>query len=345
MRRFLVFFALFCLIFVPTVGATPDAIQVKEVGSFYIGGGQVTLEGLPFREFVSSPGVPPVMVSPNGDFEVGQMYVQYVLLDQPRAKYPLLLWHGGGLTGSTWESTPDGRPGWQMFFLRNGHSVYVSDAVERGRASWARYPEIYPADPLFRGKGEAWELFRFGPQGSYNSEPLLRETYKNTQFPVKAFDQFMKEGVPRWSTNDAMTQAAYDKLVEKVGPCVLVAHSQGGNFAITAALHNPAKVKALILIEPTGGPDPTKMDLSALKNVPQLFVWGDNISEHPFWSKVQQNHRNYTDAIAKLGGTVTWIDLPKLGIAGNSHMLMMDKNSDEVAALVQKWLQDSGLMK
>ena len=70
------------------------------------------------------------------------MYVQYVKLAQPRGRVPLLLWHGGGLSGVTWETKPDGKPGWQQFFLNAGDDVYVSDAVERGRASWARYPEI-----------------------------------------------------------------------------------------------------------------------------------------------------------------------------------------------------------
>lgn len=42
---------------------------------------------------------------------------------------------------------------------------------------------------------------------------------------------------------------------------------------------------------------------------------------------------------------VDWIDLPQLGIRGNSHMIMMDRNSDQVAALVQQWMERNGLMK
>jgi hypothetical protein len=37
------------------------------------------------------------------------------------------------------------------------------------------------------------------------------------------------------------------------------------------------------------------------------------------------------------------VDLPDAGIKGNSHMLMMDKNNDQVADLIQKWLLDKGL--
>ena len=44
---------------------------------------------------------------------------------------------GGGLSGVTWETKPDGNPGWQQFFLKAGHDVYVSDAVERTPAASA----------------------------------------------------------------------------------------------------------------------------------------------------------------------------------------------------------------
>ena len=72
---------------------------VKEIGSFHIGGRTETLTGLPTREIVFTAGAPPAKVDPNGEFEVEQMYVQYIKLAQPRAKVPILLWHGGGLTG------------------------------------------------------------------------------------------------------------------------------------------------------------------------------------------------------------------------------------------------------
>ena len=139
------------------------AADVKEVGSLHVGGRQLTLSGLPVKELVYTAGGPPTKMDPNGDFHTGQMYVQYVKLNNPRARYPLLLWHGGGLTGVTWETKPDGKSGWQMFFINAGHDVYVSDAVERGRASWSRFPEVCQSEPVFRTKKEAWEAFRLAP--------------------------------------------------------------------------------------------------------------------------------------------------------------------------------------
>ncbi len=334
----LVMFA--CSLALPSPGF---AYEVKEVGSFHVGGKQVTLTGLPEREIVFTAGAAPLKVNPNGDFEVGQMYVQYVKLTSSKAKYPLLLWHGGGLTGVTWETKPDGNPGWQQFFLTNGHDVYVSDAVERGRASWARYPEIYKTEPVFRTKKEGWELFRIGP--TYDTDPARRVAFEGTQFPTTAYDQFAKQGVPRWATNDAATQEAYDALVQKVCPCVIVVHSQGANFGFNAALHAPDKVKGLIAIEPSGAPDPAKVDVSAMKGTPHLFVWGDFIDRNEFWKKLILAPQKYQAALAAKGGVSEVLELPKAGLEGNSHMLMMDRNSNQVAEMIQEWMAKQGLLK
>jgi pimeloyl-ACP methyl ester carboxylesterase len=315
--------------------------MVKEVGSFHVGGRAVALSGMPTSEVVFSPGAPPIKVDPNGEFEAEQMYVQYIKLAQPKARVPILLWHGGGLTGVTWESKPDGKPGWQQFFLNAGYDVYVSDAVERGRASWARYPKIFKTEPMFRTKKEAWELFRIGPSYEVGGQ---RVAFEGQQFPVEAFDQFAKQGVPRWVTNDAATQKAYDALVDKVCPCIVLVHSQGGNFGFTAALAAPDKIKALVAVEPSGASDATKVDVGKLKGVPHLFVWGDFRDKVAVWQKLPIAPTKYRDALVAAGGKADVFDLPLMGIKGNTHMMMMDRNSDEVAKLIHDWIAKQGLM-
>lgn len=324
--------------------APAAAFDAKEIGSFHIGGQALTLKGLPIKELVYTAGGPPTKMDPNGDFHSGQMYVQYIKLTNPKARYPLLLWHGGGLTGVTWETKPDGQPGWQMYFLNAGHDVYVSDAVERGRASWSRYPEVYSGEPVFRTKKEAWEAFRIGPDSSYATDPVERKVHPGQRFPIAAFDVFAMQSVPRWVTNDAKTQAAYNALVAKVCPCVIVVHSQGGNFGFNAALAAPDKVKALIAVEPSGAP-PETANLAAVKDVPQLIVWGDFIAQSELWTKLSGASTAYHKALAAMGGKVDWISLPDKGIKGNGHMLMMDTNSDHVAELIQNWMTDRGLMQ
>ena len=321
-------------------------MKVGKIGSFHVGGQLARLEGLPLRERVSTPGGPVYHEDPNGEIVVGQMYVQFVCLEQPRGCGPLLMWHGGGMTGASWESTPDGRPGWQTFFLNAGFDTYVSDAVERGRASWAPYPQIYPEAPFFRTAKDAWEdTFRFGPRGSWHVDPALRRTYPGLRFPVDSFEAFLAQGVPRWGCNDMLTQSAYDALIQHMDLGVIVlAHSQGGNFGLTAALLAPDRVRAVIVLEPSGAPDPAKSDAAGLKDVPHLFVWGDNWQDNEFWRRSRPASEHWHDALAVAGGDVTLIDLPQRGIAGNSHALMADTNSDDIAGIVLEWLTSRGFV-
>ncbi|HMH74785.1 MAG TPA: esterase, partial [Bradyrhizobium sp.] len=120
-----------------------EPIALRDMGSFHVGGRLVEISGKPVKEITFAPGGVPAKIDPNGTYQVEQMYVQYFLPANEKGAYPLLLWHGGGLTGATYETTPDGREGWLNYFLRKGWSVYNSDAVERGRAGWAQYPDIF----------------------------------------------------------------------------------------------------------------------------------------------------------------------------------------------------------
>jgi pimeloyl-ACP methyl ester carboxylesterase len=321
-----------------------EPIAIKRIGSFHVEGREAIASGLPVQEVVYTRGSPPRPLDPNGEYEVEQMYVQYVQLEKAKAKYPLLMWHGGGMSGVTWEDTPDGRPGWQSIFLRAGHDVYVSDAVERGRASWCCIPGVYEGNAVARPKQESWEGFRFGPIGSWDPDPAKRKSYDGQRFPIAALDAFQRQTVPRWTTSDIPTQRAYDRLIQKVGPAVVMVHSQGGNFGFTAALNAPDKVRAYIGIEPSGTPPPGT-DLTGLRDIPHLVVWGDYIDLVPQWTESRARIEAYGAAIRDAGGSFDIIDLPALGIKGNSHFPMMDNNSDAVAALVQDWMESRNQME
>jgi pimeloyl-ACP methyl ester carboxylesterase len=210
--------------------------------------------------------------------------------------------------------------------------------VERGRAGWAPYPDVYKSDPIFMTKNNAWERFRIGPAGSWTAG---HKAYPGAQFPVDAYENFVRQAVPRWTTNNEATIAAYIQLVDKVCPCVVLVHSQSGLFGARVAEARPDKVKALIMVEPAnGGNAPAK-----LKNTPILNMWGDFVDQDPRWSQIRGVVNKYYDEVRAAGGSVDVIDLPKQGIKGNSHMVMMDRNSDQVAGLIQKWLTDKGLYK
>jgi hypothetical protein len=176
------------------------------------------------------------------------------------------------MTGVNWETTPDGRPGWLTRFLEDGRDVIVSDAVERGRASWSRFPEIYAEPPLFRTMNEAWDMFRLGPADGYATVPDERRAWSPQLFPIEAFDQFARQWVPRWPDHETITQAAYDTLIRCVGACVVVAHSQGAGFAFRAAQNAPGMIRAIVAHEPSGAPPAPESGGPELP--PHLVLWG-----------------------------------------------------------------------
>jgi pimeloyl-ACP methyl ester carboxylesterase len=322
-----------------TMSALADGKQpivLRDMGSFHVGGRILEVSGQPVREVVFTPGGVPAKVDPNGAYQVEQMYVQYFLPQDRRGKLPLLMWHGGGLTGVTYETTPDGREGWLTTFIRRGFDVYISDAMERGRSGWTN---MFKGEPVFLPQSDPWVRFRIGDADSWNADPAKRTTYAGMQFPIEAYDQFIKQGVPRWLTTDDQIVAAYIELVDKVCPCVVMVHSQSGSFGFKVAEARPDKVKALV--EPTLGGDRAKVAL--LKNTPVLVVYGDNTKDHPRWSKIRQGGLDYLAVLRGAGGSVDVVDLPDVGLKGNSHMVMMDKNNGEVADLIGKWLVTRGL--
>lgn len=322
--------------------AAAQPVALERWGSFHVGGREVVVAGQPVREVLFTPGGVPAKVDPNGAYLMGGMYAQFMVPAPQRGQVPLLFWHGGGLTGVTWETTPDGRDGWQNFFLRRGWATYVSDAVERGRAGWTMIPEQTGGQPLLLTLDNPFERFRIGAgPGSFARGEVL----PGNQFPADAesYRNFVRQVVPRFTTTDALTLEAYLALLDRVGPSVVVAHSQAGLFAWRAAQERPDKVRALVLVEPAAIGDPAKV--AALRGIPVLLLYGDYIAQDARWPTIRGNGVRFAEQVRAAGGRVDLVDLPEHGIRGNSHMIMMDRNSDAVAAVVQDWLAARGLWR
>ena len=164
-----------------------------------------------------------------------------------------------------------------------------------------------------------------------------------SQFPNEGYENFVKQNVPRWTTTDDAIVAAYIVEIDRVGPSILMFHSQAGSFGFKVAQARPDKVKALIAVEPAGIGDPRQA--AKLKDIPTLFVYGDFIDKDSRWPQIRKNGLGFGEAIVKAGGRTDVIQLPQAGLKGNSHMLMMDKNNLEVAKLIQDWLAANGLYR
>ncbi|MGI4946127.1 MAG: esterase, partial [Janthinobacterium lividum] len=319
----------------PGRAATAADLTLRDMGSFFVGGRMVETEGAPVEQHVLARDGVPVRIDPNGTTSLGQMYVQYAI-PAGSGGPPVLFWHGGSLTGATWESTPDGREGWFTRFLRLGWACCNVDAVERGRSGWAPRDPHFAAPAMLRTLQDSFTQFRIGrPVRDGSLASLQAAAFPQCRFPLEAFGAFMRQVVPRWSTTDELAVDAYCRLLERVGPAVIVAHSQGGAFAFRAAERCPRQVAAIVAIEPAQGGtlEGGATGGGALAGIPVLAVYGDHIGLDARWPAIRARTERYF-AVARAAGTsVEVLDLPQRGIHGNSHMLMMERNNAEIALL------------
>ncbi len=307
------------------------AIGLRDMGSFHIGGRSVQLHDQPEYERVMSAGGEPVKINLNGTYSIEHMYVQYFLAEHPNGKGPLVFWHGGGMTGAAWETTPDGREGWVNYFIRQGWDVYVCDSVERGRSGFAPWPQIWPEEPVCQTVNDIYSRFRIGDRAdSYDRDPTRRTAYPNTRFPLHAFDQFAKQMVPRWTHTNEAILSAFEALLNRLGAVSIICHSQAGPLALQLAARHPARVRTLVAIEPAGIPD----NGLAGYQTPTLMVLGDNMDTDSRWLLLREKILSFC---SRTQGT-TVLSLPEAGIRGNSHVMMMDDNNQAIAELVNSWL-------
>mgnify|MGYP002644995871 CR=1 FL=1 len=310
-------------------------LNLKDMGSFHVGGKNVSVNGKePYLINVNNNCDRQISIDPNGIYILGQMYAQYYIPQNQKSSFPLLLWHGGGMTGKAYETTPDGRTGWLNYFIRCGWKSYLCDSVERGRSGWVPYVEEFNDQPTLFNKTYIFERFRLG-------ETIEKGLFLKSQFPMEAYDMYAKEFVPRWTTTSELMIEAYCALLKKVGPSVIIGHSQGATLAFDIAEHYPELIKALVLIEPYGAG--SSNSFSTLKNIPIFWIFGDYINLHHDWAKAKSVAEEYCRKFSQNGGDGKLLDLPAAGIYGNTHMMMMEKNNLQIADFIQDWLIDHKL--
>lgn len=310
----------------------PQPLQIQEQGSFFVGGVVVNR-------------------GPNADFTKDQMYVQYQI-PAGKTRVPIVFTHGCCLSSKTWETTPDGRMGWDEYFLRKGHPVYLTDQAGRARSGFdaTRFNQVragtLPPDqqPSINQvtHQSAWSIFRFGPS--------FGVPHPDGQFPISATGELYKQTVPDLVSGFGPFLPTWPDLAElgkKVGGAVLVGHSQSGLYPFHAYLLNPKSAKALINIEAGGTCHenfgqtetgaPTADDMRALAKIPILIIYGDHL-QGTTWQGVFEDCQLLVNEINAIGGNATMVHLPEIGIRGNSHMMMQDKNSNQIAELIFKWI-------
>jgi pimeloyl-ACP methyl ester carboxylesterase len=321
-----------------TAAGLGGPLTLADEGIFFVGGKP---------KLSNFPGMSPAGPVPPGTVMVDQMYVHY-RIPAGAAKTPVVLVHGGGLTGASYETTPDGREGWATYFARRGYPVYVVDTPGRGRAGFDATPvnrakregdaSGLPANVLMVTGELAWPLFRFGPT---HGTP-----YADTQYPVQAMSAFGSQVVPFGEAlyeSNAMQTAprALADLLDKIGPSVVIVHSLAGPFADALVELRPKHVRAVVNIEGAQNVVPSDKQIAAYSGVPVLELFGDHLEAPVFTAGPRLKARQaVVDRINQQpGGRAVLRKLPDAGIKGNSHMMMQDKNNLQVADVIIEWLQ------
>ena len=173
--------------------------------------------------------------------------------------------------------------------------------------------------------------------------------FEGSRFDASKYDQFMKQQVPRCTTSNAMVQAAYDEYFGSMTDgCIILAHSQGGLFSLAAAMTCPRNIKGIVLLESSSTLDPQEADVSALEGIPMLFVYGDFLEDRhkidgyiwPGQYAYEGSMRHLYEHMKAVGSDTEWIYLPERGIYGNTHALMMEDNSYQIAGIICDWLKE-----
>jgi pimeloyl-ACP methyl ester carboxylesterase len=344
-----------------------DQSAVGQRGYFYVGGQYVGEEGKTIMR--------------------GQIYVEVVAPKQVRRPYPLVLIHGNAQTPTNWMGTPDGRKGWADFFVEQGYIVYMMEQPMRGRSAW------HPADGATRMFTTQEEERLFTNNAGAGNWPQAK---KQTQWPGDGpnkgrkgdpvFDAFYAtqvEALAGLEPTQRANQEAGAALLDKIGPAILVTHSQAGYFSWLITDKRPALVKGNVAIEPPGPPienvlfasgkgrawgltdipityDPPLTDPNDLAVVkedkadgPDLSIcWKQkeparqlvNLKGIPTMILVAEAsyHAVFDHCTAKwmnqAGVKTDFIRLEDKGIRGNGHMVMIEKNSLDIAKLVDDWI-------
>lgn len=327
-------------------------LVIKAQGSLMAGGKVATQPG------TFDPYSP---MKPDGQTYHGDHVYAFYQIPVDARPLPIVMWHGAGQSAKSWETTADGREGFQNIFLRRGFSTYLIDQPRRGDAGRSLAEATIKPMP----DEQLWfNQFRIG---------LWPDTFEGSQFPhgQAALEQFFRSMTPNTGPYDIeVVSDGVSALLEKTGPAILFTHSQGGGPGWLTVIKN-RNVRAIVAFEPGSsfvfpeGEVPTpipsafdtlsahvvaKAQFEALTRIPIVIFYGDNIPAEPVrlpaqdsWRARLEMARLWRDTVNRHGGDVRLVHLPEIGIKGNSHFPFSDLNNLEIADLVSRFLAEKQL--
>ncbi|KAL0941411.1 uncharacterized protein CTRU02_204174 [Colletotrichum truncatum] len=210
----------------------PETLHSREI--FYVGGQSAS--------------------DPTGNITIGQIYVEKLTPFLKLRSTPLVFLHGGGISAATWLNTPDNRPGWASYFLKQGYQLYLIDANSIGRSTANN-----PADfNMAVGMSAEFVEMGFTAVKGYNTYP---QSQLHTQWPGTGmrgdptFDQFQQSFIPytsSYNSQELAIRAAGCELLSLIGAkSYLISHSLGSKFALVISNDCPQLLAGSINLEPS----------------------------------------------------------------------------------------------
>lgn len=307
-------------------------------------------------------------------------YAQYYIPTDAHT-YPIIMWHGIGQSGKCYETTYDGREGFQAILPRRHWATYIVDQPRRGRAGYTLSKvDTSDAPPTILSERAVWEAFR---NGTWREGEEMK-FYDNVQIARDSLsiDQFYRQQTPD-TGEEPRTKETRDfhgrtmaSLLEKTGPAILITHSNSGQYGWSTAMNAPeGALKAIVAYEPgacafpvSDAPTDTLASQIALCNdtqAPQLvsdvefekltkfpiiIVFGDNVATEEsdnfnseVWRVAKRRAKQFVETINRHGGDAQLLVLPEIGIYGNTHAAFSDLNNQQIVDLLEKFLHEKEL--
>ncbi len=281
---------------------------------------------------------------------------------EPRAattEPPLLLIHGGSHTGACYLSTADGRPGWAYAFAAHGYPVVVPDWPGSGRSGYVPDAEL-TGELVVRGLGRVLQSL---------GRPAIVLTHSvSGTFGWKLLERYgpcieslvaVAPGGPGNIMRPAEVLSESPELVEVCtvhgGPVLRLHRNQpfvvergfalkkligaGKRFpasCIDAYLARLTPTAPRLLLERVNyaGSALRVDEFEHFKGKRVAVITGTDDADHP-----TSVDRPIVEWLNQHGARAQYIALGEHGIVGNGHMMMLEDNSDEIAAAIHAWLQ------